>query len=522
MAVIGTSSGGYATVNPVDGNPIGNAMQNVENSAFKYRAEKREEDQLEAQRAKAEKDARDAEAKDLIDYAGKHKITPTTIDSLNKAQTDFAIENKNKYAEFKGILNKSNDPEERRKAIEGVSNLETSWEAMKALPEFLNASAKDLEEGVRAGKYNPDSSTEAAKTTTAMANGQMKAVYGKDGNVKIITYQRDPQGNITNVIDKEYTIDQIKQKLSPIMAYDDATMAKEFKDSLGDKVKTEKGFKIIEGYTNLAETADKKANSIVTDRNQMYAMAKKAGVAPKFDISEYSPEEVKKVKDYIKESLTEKYKDSVTDNDAALSRAQSAQQFAAREARAKKEFEYKKQKDALDREDDNVDTTFTRNIITKPMPLGNSGYNVPAGSGKLVINSSGYKDKSGATRILQEAIRTPDGKYYFGVNERKVNMSKLTPEAEAKKNEPGFDKTDQNNYQMMEKVNYYDVDKQSDKVSLSILNTVNPDTGKKFKDVIEAKKWVKNNTHVGAKSQPKKSAKTPDSTKSDLRKKYNY
>jgi hypothetical protein len=31
------------------------------------------------------KDALDAEAKDILDYAGKHKIVPTTIDSVNKA-----------------------------------------------------------------------------------------------------------------------------------------------------------------------------------------------------------------------------------------------------------------------------------------------------------------------------------------------------------------------------------------------------------------------------------------------------
>jgi hypothetical protein len=40
---------------------------------------------------------------------------------------------------------------------------------------------QDLEEGVRAGKYNPNGSIEAAKTTSALGNGSMKVTYGEDG-----------------------------------------------------------------------------------------------------------------------------------------------------------------------------------------------------------------------------------------------------------------------------------------------------------------------------------------------------
>jgi hypothetical protein len=133
--VIGSSGGGFATVNPTQGNPMSDALQNVENSAFRYRAERREEDQIRAQQAKAQKDALDAEAKDILDYAGKHKIVPTTIDSVNKASLDFVLGNKKSYANFKSVLDKSSDPDTRSKALEGISNLESAYEAYKSLPD---------------------------------------------------------------------------------------------------------------------------------------------------------------------------------------------------------------------------------------------------------------------------------------------------------------------------------------------------------------------------------------------------
>jgi hypothetical protein len=112
------------------------------------------------------------------------------------------------------------------------------------------------------------------------------------------------------------------------MAFDSNANALEFKKSLGDKVKNDVGNKIIEGYPGLAESAEKNANSVITNRDKMYGVAADAGVQPKFDLSEYTPDEVAKVKNYIVESLTEKYKDSVTDNDAKLSREQAARNQA--------------------------------------------------------------------------------------------------------------------------------------------------------------------------------------------------
>lgn len=342
MGVIGSSGGGYATVNPTQGNPMGEALQNVENSAFKYNAIRSEKEQLEASQLKAIRDAKDKELKENQAYADKHKIPTTAISSVNKAVLDFSTDNKNMYNNAANIYKTSNNEEERKNALETMSNLESSFEVAKALPEMLNASAKDLEDGVRQGKYNPMSSTNAAKTIEAMSKGDMKVVFTPNGIPTFITYKRDNQGNLSEVIDKEMTLDQLKQKLTPIMAFDSKTNDIDFGKTLGDRIETEKGNSIIKEYPNLSDAAEQNANSIVTNRDKMYGVAADAGVTPKTDLADYTPEEVLKVKKYIKEGLEAKYQPSVTTNNAKLSREQTAANQAADNAIARENLEVSK------------------------------------------------------------------------------------------------------------------------------------------------------------------------------------
>jgi len=311
MGVIG-GAGGYATVNPTQGNPIMEAMQNVENSAFKYNAQRIADDRTRQDAIQAEQDLRDSRLKEDIAYADKHKITPTTIGSVNKAVLDFSVDNKNMYSQAKNILRTSNDPEERRAATETMTNLESSFEIAKALPEMLNASAKDLEEGVRQGKYNPESSTLAAQTIEAMNKGDMKVVFKPNGIPTFITYKRDENGNLTEIIDKELTLDQLKQKLTPIMAFDPDTNNADFKKGLKEKTKwTDKATgRIKEGYQGIEVLAENNANSVISNRDKMYGIAPSAGVKPKMNLADYTKEELEKVKSFIVDGFIEGYKPS--------------------------------------------------------------------------------------------------------------------------------------------------------------------------------------------------------------------
>jgi hypothetical protein len=343
MPVIGGAAG-YATMNPTQGNPIGDALAGVENTAFKYRAERLAEGRLEQDRKNSEQDVRDKKLKTTMDIADKFKIPRTSISSVNKATLDFSLDSQNMYSQQADILSASNDPEERRNAMEAMNNLKSNFDMAAALPEMLNASAKDLEEGVKSGKYNPRSSTNAAETIDALSNGNTKIIFKPNGIPTFITYKRDADGNLEDIIDSEMTLEQLKQKLTPIMAFDSATNDTEFKKTLGDKVKTEEGNNIREGYPNMAAAAEQNANSIVTNKDKMYGIASEVKmpdgsfIVPKVNLKDYSPEEIAAVKNHVKNGLELKYQDSITLNDAKLSREQTARNQARTQANSDRDF----------------------------------------------------------------------------------------------------------------------------------------------------------------------------------------
>ncbi len=482
MAVIGGPAG-YATVNPTQGNPLGEAMASVESSAFKYRAMRQEEDQVRAAREKAARDARDKELKEQQAYADKHKIAPTAISSINKAVSDFSIDNKNLYNKAANTYKTSNNEDERRTALETMTNLESSFEMAKSLPEMLNASAKDLEEGVRQGKYNPRSSTNAAETIDAMNKGDMKVVFKENGIPTFITYKRDGNGNLTGIIDKELTVDQLKQKLAPIMAYDSKTNFVDFEKSLGKPVKTEEGNYIIEGYPNLKEAAEQNANSIITNRDKMYGIAPDAGVTPKTSLEEYTPEEIAKVKNYIVSSLESRYQPSKTTNDAKLNREQTARNQARIQANADREYRYKVNKDA---NEEGTGTTWGEvKTVTKKGTDIDSNIRVDVGDKIIEVMSEGTKDKTGAAQATRAVVVHRDGTISVAID-KNVGSDPLTMEPKIKQ----VTFSTKNNQGSVER---------------ALVGLKTPD-GKEIKNLSQAKAFVKR--YSGFNEKPK-AASTP-------------
>ena len=503
MAGVIGGPAGYATVNPTQGDPIGQAMANVENSAFKYKALKQEEDKLEAARQKAARDARDKDLKEQQDYAEKHKIPVTGISSIDNAATDFTLDNKNLYDKAATIYKTSNNEDERRAALVTMNNLTSAFEMAKSLPEMLNASAKDLEEGVRQGKYNPRSSTNAAETIDAMNKGDMKVVFKENGIPTFITYKR-VNGNLTGIIDKELTVDQLKAKLAPVMAYDSKTNFVDFEKSLGKPVKTEEGNYIIEGYPNLKEAAEQNANSIITNRDKMYGIAPDAGVTPKTSLEEYTPEEIAKVKNYIVQGLESRYQPSKTTNDAKLSREQTARNQARIQANVEREYRYKVNKDANEK---GTGTTWGEvRTLTKKYTDIDSNIRVDVGDKIMEVMSEGTKDKTGAAQATKTIVLHKDGNISVSVEKVMFN-----DKGEA-----------YSNGKVERKVYSTKKDIQTGSVERALVGLKTPD-GKQIRNLSEAKAFIKSYSGYKApKKQPTPTPKQNTVKKNDLRSKYNY
>jgi hypothetical protein len=76
----------------------------------------------------------------------------------------------------------------------------------------------------------------------------------------------------------------------------------------------------------------------------MYGVAADAGVTPKINLADYTPDEIATVKKYIKTGLEDKYKPSITTNNAKLSREQTAKNQAEDNAIARASLKLSQEK----------------------------------------------------------------------------------------------------------------------------------------------------------------------------------
>lgn len=205
MGVIGSSSGGYATVNPTQGNPLGEALTNVENSAFKYNA-------LRQQKAKDEQEQRRMEFDDGEKFRKENPFvaTGTGIDASNRQSyvnaKDAASNARIQYA-------KTGDP----KWIAVYENAVTSANAISEMPKQLNALMADLEKNK--DSYNPESLKRVQDRIAGLSNGNIVQTNDENGVPKYTVFEKDDNNNITKVVKKDLNGDQLKEYLKAVPSF---------------------------------------------------------------------------------------------------------------------------------------------------------------------------------------------------------------------------------------------------------------------------------------------------------------
>lgn len=493
MAGVIGGSAGYATVNPTQGNPIGDALANVENSAFRYRAEKTEQDQIKAQAARQLQEDRRRDMEDAYKFSKDNPFiaTGTGLDAVNRQSYINAKDTAAKaYAEYL----KTGDRKQQaiyENAVASVNNI-------SEFPKQINALKEDWVKN--AGNYNAESLKRKAALLDQIASGQIVQTNDANGNPKYTVFDRDENGNINKLAHKDLNSDQLLKLLTPEKGFN-IDGKDGFIDLFNKNIGKER--KVIEGtglnavektYNPGAEDLAKiMANDAVNDRSKMYETLQRMGMDPE-DNKNYTDDTVKKAAaTYLEKMLMVTAPTTVSKKpDTSIEQLNLAYRKEANDERQRTlENNRNAAKDAKEAEETQDKTTFSKHILKEAASLPGTKYVVPAGTGKITVNSKGYKDVSGATRILQQVLVTPKGEVFYGVNQSKVNKAQLTPDAQKRKNEPDFDYNDENNYVHTEKVVWSSSKNHGDRVALAVLNTKNPETGKKFKSVQEADRWAK-------------------------------
>ena len=270
MGVIGSSGGGYATVNPTQGDPMGQALQNVENSAFKYNAQRAEKEQIESTRQKTIADAKDKEWKQAVEFSEKNPFiaTGTGIDAANRQSLENA-----KVAAADAY---------NRQDMVAYENAINSVKALMEVPKAYITLKDDLVKNVQ--DYNPNSAKEKAKILDQIGSGQMVQTNDTNGVPKYTVFSKDDNGNIDKLHYKELTGAQLIKLLTPVKSFNidgssgknGNSLIKTFNDNIGKERKeiVGTGLNAKERTYNPGseELAKIMANESIKDKDKLYEL----------------------------------------------------------------------------------------------------------------------------------------------------------------------------------------------------------------------------------------------------------
>lgn len=289
--VIGSSGGGYAMVNPTQGNPMGEALQNVENSAFKYNAQRmsNEQNRQDAEQSKQDSIAKELEAKQKRD--DKFKVESTGIQPVDVKIFSALNKFKTNAANAEGEYKKASSTESKEVAYRNLSNANSSMNQIASFNKDLK-SAIDLIKENKGGVFDEESAKEVMTNGDKFNSGQWQLNVAEDNTITIDTFDLDENGKFTKMTGRNLTPQQLYKKFTPRTAVNYAGEGKGV-SALSDFEKSIKLTETPDGKGNIIKediNGESKAKSfaerMMNDDNSVYKIRRLMGLEPKDEYTE--------------------------------------------------------------------------------------------------------------------------------------------------------------------------------------------------------------------------------------------
>lgn len=414
----GNYKNAYATVNPNQQN-IGNAIDDVENQGFRYRAE----DRLVKAEEQKKKDDRERKLKEFNDNAPK--FVPTGVETQDEYMyagvQNAANQLYDVQRQFNELNNKTNlTPDEERKLYQlsaKRNNLQNYPENLKRMMESQTNAAKDYLEGVKKGLYiqDPNIDKKLSSALTGYVPGTDESGLPAAG-----LYDKDGDG-IADVLSFEDVNNQLFIKPTKLM--DPFKLAQAFaKDFKLDETSTQKGYTTYDNKfvpeNELRATID---NLITPEALATEAYKRGLGVDYQWkdeEVSQLKNDLMNHTKTYIGTVSKQKKDLAAEDRDAALAetkRKNRANEQIDREqekgrnarARASNRAKYGGSGEPITADSFmfssnlNRNTAAEKNVTPTDIPTKSKGYNI-AGN-KMVVSPS-----EGIDEVVETIWVSPD------------------------------------------------------------------------------------------------------------------
>ena len=270
--------GSYGTDAPLEKNYIGEAMANVEENAFKYKAQR---DLAEAKKAKEDEE----KLKELEEYNNKFKVNVTGNQSIDDTTTQYAMQAKQQAYELTKQIQATTDFNKKAELMAKRGKIVQSFDILKQIPDMLIKQGADIAKGVEEGKYNPDDVNLIQEKFKSLEQGKVHYYTDDAGNLRFTTYKVDESGNPTGIIDKDQSVAELTKSLTPHLKSNYADALKNAIANTATKdVTVQNG--ITTTQTKKVEDAVANANAmsfgnlIANTPHEAYAIAKRYNLDP--------------------------------------------------------------------------------------------------------------------------------------------------------------------------------------------------------------------------------------------------
>jgi len=255
----------YATDRPLE-DAIGPAIKYNEQMAFKYKEQADKDKALK----KAEEDAK---LKDYADWDGKFDPKIIGNSSIDDPLIGMAMKAKQRAADINRELYTTSDFNKKAALMSERNKLLQSFDIANQTPVLIKQKVKDLQEGIKAGKYNPRDVDFIEKIAKNLETGKYELNYNDRGVASVKIYDTDDTGKPTGVL-KETALGDLVNAFQPKLAfsyekYKDDTLKNVKPDEFG----SQKGAVIIEGKRISPKNIEQSktyADVIINDPNKLY------------------------------------------------------------------------------------------------------------------------------------------------------------------------------------------------------------------------------------------------------------
>lgn len=483
---------GYLTIDPTQ-NYVGQAVQGVENSLTRFRAEKLQKERQKIEDERYQQESRRRDFDDAAEFNEKYKFisTGTGLDSSNRQSVENA---KNAYAEAQDLYQKTGD----KKYLAIAGNAMNSVNNVNEMPKALNLKVQELQTNQDA--YNPISFNKVKDVLAKMTAGNIMQSNDANGNARYTIIDKDDDGNVTKVLYKDLNKKQLMDILTPVAKFNVAGekgLIDSYKKSVGKEREVTKivgNKEITEKYTPGAdEVAKTMAEEAVSDKSAMYYALDKLGLDPDKESNYTNPNIVKKATDYFEEVLksttptdkSEKADYKKANYDLAVQKERNDQAQRARDNARKDREEKRKEKEARVKE-----AKIGSSKVVAKEGYTDNGVKVQKEDKIIPVSDKGTKDETGFKNALKEVVVHKDGTLTYSFEQDNPEDWVLTAEGKAKVAKDPAYKPTTNDYipQRPRKANYKTSGKgaKANEVEAGILTITNPETGDLFESTVEA------------------------------------